>query len=111
VVAEALATITAELVTFQEMLEQTLDFIVENLEMQDYYYDNILLGSKSNAVSIHFDPKDDDKSNDYVSLLMGELALRNLSPSGNLEHLQRRLKSSLKTEQMVRLHQATIKHM
>jgi hypothetical protein len=57
---EALATIAAKLVTLQETLEQTLDFIDKNLEMQDEDYDDILLGSKANAVSIHFEPKDDD---------------------------------------------------
>jgi hypothetical protein len=63
-----------------------LDFIDENLEMQDKDYDDILLGSKANAVSIHFEPKYDDESDNYVSLLMGEL-----------EQLCRRLKSSPKT--------------
>jgi hypothetical protein len=108
---EALVAIAAELATLQETLEQALDFIDKNLDIQDKDYDEILLDSKTNAVSIHFEPEDEDEMDDYASLLMGELAIHDLSPAGNLEQLRYHLKLSLKTEQMVCLHQATIEHM
>jgi hypothetical protein len=79
--------------------------------MQDEDYYDILLGSKTNTVSIHFEPLDEDETDDFVGLLMGELAISDLSPTGNMELLHRCLKSSLKTKEAVCLHQAMIEHM
>jgi len=106
-------TVQADLLQEVERLKQLISADLEELNHDSktrYYVNHCATAVKHNSNSIFFEPSNEDKSDAFIELLMDELILHGLCPSGELEELQQCLLDELILEHKMRQHWKKLQH-
>jgi len=93
----------------RQLISADLDEIDRNSKIR-YYPNSSANAAKTNINSIYFEPSNEDEQDEFVDLLMDELILRGLCPSGELQELRERLLHEVVLEHKLRQHWKKLKH-
>ena len=109
VLQQTTADINAEVEMLKQQQKIDLDYVTENSAIK--YYENPCSACRtSDNKSIHFVPKNKDKFDDFLDLLVDELVLRGESPTGELETLRERLLAEIHLENGLCKHVSKLQH-
>jgi hypothetical protein len=97
----AVGALTEEVENLITSLVADLEAISKNSTVK-YYANTTAVSRTTDALSIHYQPRDGDEKDQFIYLLFPELLLRNLSLEGDLEQLRERLLFELILEEKYR---------